>query len=95
MLEMGIAYLFLFLIFAVMVIGNFVCQIYVANKLYAQHGAFAVVIGVIRANRTFFLGWQSADLLEIRSVMMVWSFFITIIVLEFCGFAALAFSLKK
>ena len=86
---------FLFLTFALMVIGNFICQIYVANKLYAQHGAFAVLLGIIRGNRTFFLGWQSADLLEIRSVMMIWSFCVAILVSEFCGAMMMFLSMKK
>ena len=91
----GIAGLFLSLIFILMIIGNFICQIYVANKLYAQHGAVAVLLGIIRGNRTFFLGWQSADLLEIRNVMMVWSFCIAILVCEICGVMLLSLSMKK
>ncbi len=34
---------------------------------------FAVVVGSLRGTRTFIRGWQQADTLGIRNVIVVWS----------------------
>jgi len=82
-------------IFILLLIGNFVCQIYVAVCLYAQHGAFAVINGIIRGTRTFSYGWQGANLLEIRPVMILWSFILTALTLQVCGAMFLVFAMKR
>ncbi len=60
------------------IIGNFVCQIYVASKVF--EGA-QVIRGIVRGTRTFIIGWKRADELGIKPVMIFWSIFLSALLL--------------
>jgi hypothetical protein len=80
----GTATAIFMLSFVLLIIGNFVCQIYVAIKLYSQHGTVDVIKGIAQGTRTFILGWQGAKLLGIENVMIIWSGMLTILVMQTC-----------
>ena len=61
------------IILALISLLNFGCFIYVLIKLFSQEGAMKGIFGLICSLYTFIWGWQNADTLDIRNVMMAWS----------------------
>jgi hypothetical protein len=57
-------------------IGSIVCFIIVLIKLFQQEGALYGVLGLICGIYTLIWGWQNADKLRIRNVMLIWSILI-------------------
>jgi hypothetical protein len=74
-------------VFGLIILGNFACQIFVANKVF--EGA-QVVRGILRGTRTFIRGWKQADELGIRNVMIFWSALLSVLLLVIGAFLILA-----
>jgi ABC-type multidrug transport system permease subunit len=83
-------WLFAIVGFALLIVANFACQVYVSNKLYDEGGAGQVIIGVLRGTNTFIRGWRQANELGIRTLMIVWSIVIALLVLLVCLIAGVA-----
>jgi hypothetical protein len=82
----GLATLLFIIVFGLLIIGNFACQIYVASKVF--EGA-QVVRGIIRGTRTFIHGWKRADELGIKDIMIFWSILVAALVFIVCTFGAI------
>lgn len=69
---------FFLLVFFLILIGGFACQIYVSSKLNKKQGTLQVVRGIRGGTRTFFQGWQRADELGIKNIMIIWSILVAV-----------------
>ena len=79
--------LFLFAsMLVILIISNFICQIYVATKVFE---GFQVIRGIVRGNRTFIHGWKRANELGIKDIMVFWSIVVASLVLIICTGAAM------
>lgn len=59
-------------------IASLVCFIIVLTKLFPKEGVGMGIFGIICGIYTFIWGWQNANALDIRTLMIVWSFCIGI-----------------
>lgn len=54
-------------------LASFGCFIYVLIKLFSIEGVGHGILGIICSLYTFIWGWQHADELNIRNLMIIWS----------------------
>jgi hypothetical protein len=73
-----------FLVLVAAILVNFICLVYVSSVVHGDEGLFAVIMGISRSTRTFVRGWQQADELEIRPVMIAWTITIVVTLLVLC-----------
>ena len=59
-------------------IASLVCFIIVLTKLFPKEGVGMGIFGIICGIYTFIWGWQNANALDIKNVMIAWSFCIGI-----------------
>lgn len=67
-------------------LGCLILQIIVVIKLFQNEGALKGVLGIICGLYTFIWGWMNANKLGIKSIMLIWTvLIIVLIVLNFMG----------
>jgi hypothetical protein len=71
-------------IYGLIILGNFVCQVYVGRLVFREEGTARIVLGVLRGTPTFVRGWRRADELGIRDVMVFWSFLVVMLLIPLC-----------
>ena len=76
--------LILFLLFGVIALLSFGCQIYVSSRVFKEQGTFAIIWGCLRGTKTFIRGWREAEALGIKDIMIFWSILVGIILLAVC-----------
>lgn len=59
-------------------LGCIICFIIVLIKLFQEEGAGKGILGLICGLYTLIWGWQNADRLNIRPVVMIWTILIVI-----------------
>ncbi len=64
--------LILFL-FGVILILNFCCQLYISSVFHNEQGLLFVLGACLCVPKLFKQGWQEADTLIIKDVMIIWS----------------------
>ncbi len=54
-------------------IVSLICLIYVVIKMFSEKGALHGILGLICGLYALIWGWQNADRLDMRNVMMAWT----------------------
>ena len=52
---------------------NLICAIYVVIKMFSEKGALHGILGLLCGLYAFIWGWQNADRLDMRNIMMGWT----------------------
>ena len=65
--------LMIVLVLVAAILVNFICLIYVSVMVHGDDGVLPVIIGVFRHRYTFIRGWQAANDLGIKPVMIAWT----------------------
>lgn len=78
----GLGTLLFIVVFGLLIIGSFVCQIYVASKVFKGAG---IIRGILRGTPTFIRGWKQANELGIKDIMIFWTILLTFLLLIVCG----------
>ncbi len=67
-------------------LGCLVCLVIVLIKLFQNEGALKGILGLICGLYTFVWGWMNANRLGIKTIMMVWTaLLILLIILQIAG----------
>lgn len=58
---------------ALLSLGSIACLIIVVIKLFKEKGVAHGILGIICGLYTFIWGWQNANRLNIRNIMLIWT----------------------